>query len=149
MNEKGRTVSVGSGDLLGFWQSPVGFPSNFRFVRKQPGPPPTASKPSGSSLSLRISNRDVIHGLPLRACPGERSLQEMAVITINYLKSVFFRPLFEQRTRSGKMPKHRRHHQETGTREANDCTNVVHFCPTFKMSHDRGWREPCCSEHGS
>jgi hypothetical protein len=20
---------------------------------------------------------------------------------------------------------------------------------TFKMSHDRGWREPCCSEHGS
>src|SRR5688572_10252229 len=23
------------------------------------------------------------------------------------------------------------------------------FCLTFKMSHDRGWREPCCSEHGS
>ena len=20
---------------------------------------------------------------------------------------------------------------------------------TFKMSHDHGWREPCCSEHGS
>mgnify|MGYP001614520860 CR=1 FL=1 len=23
------------------------------------------------------------------------------------------------------------------------------FCPTSKMSHDHGWREPCCSEHGS
>src|SRR5688572_4690921 len=23
------------------------------------------------------------------------------------------------------------------------------FCLTFKMSHDRGWREPCGSEHGS
>ena len=23
------------------------------------------------------------------------------------------------------------------------------LCLTFKMSHDRGWREPCCSEHGS
>jgi hypothetical protein len=22
---------------------------------------------------------------------------------------------------------------------------MVQFCPTFKMSHDRGWREPCCS----
>jgi hypothetical protein len=22
-------------------------------------------------------------------------------------------------------------------------------CLAFKMSHDRGWRDPCCSEHGS
>jgi hypothetical protein len=26
---------------------------------------------------------------------------------------------------------------------------VLEFGRTFKMSHDRGWREPCCSEHGS
>ena len=34
------------------------------------------------------------------------------------------------------------HQLKTGLRHAV-------FCLTFKMSHDRGWREPCCSEHGS
>jgi hypothetical protein len=34
---------------------------------------------------------------------------------------------------------------QTGQPQSGILTFIL--CPTFKMSHDRGWRGSCCSEH--
>ena len=38
-------------------------------------------------------------------------------------------------------------HCETNDHDYMNYSMHARLCPTFKMSHDRGWRGSCCSEH--
>ena len=61
----------------------------------------------------------------------------------------FFDDRCRQRSSPDLSPASIQHTQPSAPWNLNLISRIAKYRRTFKMSHDRGWRGSCCSEHGS